>query len=595
VGAWQDGEVGNTPGVGLDTTFGKRPSLALLNHPWWTGSGYVTFASIATEFSTARANGQVPLLGWQTTAWSGTPSPALTLANISSGLHESFIQTFADGVAALGYPILILLDEEMNGPWNPAWYDATGVAFVAMWQHVVDVFRARGATNANWVWCANGIAPGGSLAAWWPGASYVDWAAVDVFNTGYSKASAWITFDQILHGDGSQWGDSWTALQGLDTTGKVRLGLGSFGSENRNATGVLQDKAAWVRDAFGTQIPNASGAARDYSRLEFVMWWNQNESNAGLTACTTAADGHSPPQEHWDMNNDANSLAAARGTSGPGQSAYYTAGSQLILPSGMGKLLPLAAVPQISKLDTVIMGTAPSRLQGFWKLNEAAGTTAADSSGNARNGTYNGGFTLGQPRVALGTQDTCTLFNGSTGYVSIADNDIWSLHQAGAARTFMIVFKMIALPAAQASLLSQASATDFAHALRVSSGGVLEGIAWDLTGATWVTAATAGGVISTGVTYVALMTYDRTRTPIGRLGYGALGGSLNTVASTDAAATPGNSVGNLEIARRGVPDHYSNASISHVAVWDVALSDVSMNEILKAANARREKPRNYVG
>lgn len=43
-----------------------------------------------------------------------------------------------------------------------------------------------------------------------------------------------------------------------------------------------------------------------------------------------------------------------------------------------------------------------SSLIGYWKLNEPNGTTAADSSGNARNGIYNN-VTLGEPTIGGGT------------------------------------------------------------------------------------------------------------------------------------------------------------------------------------------------
>jgi len=51
----------------------------------------------------------------------------------------------------------------------------------------------------------------------------------------------------------------------------------------------------------------------------------------------------------------------------------------------------------------------------FWMLNETSGTVAADSSGNGYNGTYTGGFTLGQPGIPAGGNGV--KFDGSTGYV----------------------------------------------------------------------------------------------------------------------------------------------------------------------------------
>lgn len=55
----------------------------------------------------------------------------------------------------------------------------------------------------------------------------------------------------------------------------------------------------------------------------------------------------------------------------------------------------------------------------YYRLGEASGTTVADSSGNARSGTYAGGFTLAQAGDAGGgNSDNAVLFDGASGYVS---------------------------------------------------------------------------------------------------------------------------------------------------------------------------------
>ena len=56
----------------------------------------------------------------------------------------------------------------------------------------------------------------------------------------------------------------------------------------------------------------------------------------------------------------------------------------------------------------------------YWRLGEASGTTAADSSGNARDGTYSGP-TLGVPGVVSRTFDTAADFDGVNDRVEVAD------------------------------------------------------------------------------------------------------------------------------------------------------------------------------
>jgi hypothetical protein len=58
----------------------------------------------------------------------------------------------------------------------------------------------------------------------------------------------------------------------------------------------------------------------------------------------------------------------------------------------------------------------------FIRLGEAGGaTTAADSSGNGRDGTYVGGVVPGQTGALRGDDDSAAQFDGSTGYVSVPD------------------------------------------------------------------------------------------------------------------------------------------------------------------------------
>ncbi len=54
---------------------------------------------------------------------------------------------------------------------------------------------------------------------------------------------------------------------------------------------------------------------------------------------------------------------------------------------------------------------------GLWLLNETQGTAAADSGGNALNGTYTGGYTLNQPGPP-GVEAAVGL-NGSSGYINL--------------------------------------------------------------------------------------------------------------------------------------------------------------------------------
>jgi hypothetical protein len=57
---------------------------------------------------------------------------------------------------------------------------------------------------------------------------------------------------------------------------------------------------------------------------------------------------------------------------------------------------------------------------GYWRLGEAPGQPAADSSPNGNDGTYNGGITLGLPGFQGG--DRAALFDGATGIIRIPNS-----------------------------------------------------------------------------------------------------------------------------------------------------------------------------
>jgi hypothetical protein len=76
-----------------------------------------------------------------------------------------------------------------------------------------------------------------------------------------------------------------------------------------------------------------------------------------------------------------------------------------------------------------ILGTPG--LVGYWRLGEISGTNANDETPNNRDGTYTGGFVLAAEGSLIGDSDYGCALNGTTGYVTIADNDAWSLTTTG--------------------------------------------------------------------------------------------------------------------------------------------------------------------
>ena len=93
---------------------------------------------------------------------------------------------------------------------------------------------------------------------------------------------------------------------------------------------------------------------------------------------------------------------ASRPTSVRKTTRHWGTSSELRLEALEERLL-------LSTYPMVILGDHPA---AYYRLGEASGTTAFDSSGNSYTGTYLGGVSLGQPGALAGDPDTSVGFNG---------------------------------------------------------------------------------------------------------------------------------------------------------------------------------------
>jgi len=135
----------------------------------WREPFRVDFATTAAE------HGAVPLV--QINPF------GISLALIASGQYDGYLNSYAKAVRSFGRPVILSFGHEMNGYWYSWGYGHTpSRVFVAAWRHIVTLFRGLGVRNVTWLWTVNIVdTPGGisSPAAWWPGASYVNWVGID--------------------------------------------------------------------------------------------------------------------------------------------------------------------------------------------------------------------------------------------------------------------------------------------------------------------------------------------------------------------------------------------------------------------------------
>ncbi len=138
-------------------------------------------------------NRRMPMISWTVSNHKSDPAAGCATADaILTGSYDRQFEKQAAAVKAFGAPILVRFNYEMTGNEAAGCFTGfevrenpslAGSKYVSVWKHVVDKFRAAGASNAKWVW-----APGhkayetGEWRLFYPGNAYVDWVAVDDYN-----------------------------------------------------------------------------------------------------------------------------------------------------------------------------------------------------------------------------------------------------------------------------------------------------------------------------------------------------------------------------------------------------------------------------
>lgn len=205
--------------------------------------------------------GRIPLI-----AWAGYDTDA-----INSGSQDALIRARADAVKALGRPVFIRWGSEMDGTSNASWSKSPS-KFIAAWQHIVSIFRARGATNVSWAWCPTAYGfVSGAAQPYYPGDSNVDWICSDGYNWAPGRSGdPWRSFAQIFQSFYT-WGSA---------RGKPML-VAEYGVQERAAG----EKAAWFTAAgvaLRTQFPNIRAVVYFDTRRDYD--WRVRTSSSSLAA-----------------------------------------------------------------------------------------------------------------------------------------------------------------------------------------------------------------------------------------------------------------------------------------------------------------------
>jgi hypothetical protein len=249
------------------------------------------------------ARGNIPAIDWANYG-------STTDADIAAGKYDaSIVIPKAQAIKNFGHPVFLLFDEEMNGSWygySPGQNGNTSASFVAMWQHIHDVFAAQGVTNVTWAWVPNVDIDGTltSMSSVYPGDAYVDWTGLNGYNWGTPQGNVWMSFDTVFS-------RSYNNVLSIAPSKPVMIG--EVASEE-----IGGSKSAWIADMF-SKLPT------NYSHIKALLWfnWYINEKNNNW---------------NWEMESSSSSQQAfSQGISSP---YYAPGGSYGSLPLG-SKIQPL--------------------------------------------------------------------------------------------------------------------------------------------------------------------------------------------------------------------------------------------------------------
>jgi membrane-bound metal-dependent hydrolase YbcI (DUF457 family) len=217
------------------------------------------------QLDAVSSRGAVPMLTWE--PWDHSEAGA-SLWAIAAGDYDSYVSATARQAAAWGKPLFLRFAHEMNGDWYPWGWGVDGntpAAYKVAWRHVVDVFRAEGASNVRWVWCpyVSNVRPR-QFRRFYPGDAWVDWAGLDGFNWGAYRT--WQSFKTIF-------AISYQRL--IKVTGRPVM-IAETGVNDAGG-----NKPRWISRSLLRKLPR-------YTHVRALVWFDSADSRADFRVDSSA-------------------------------------------------------------------------------------------------------------------------------------------------------------------------------------------------------------------------------------------------------------------------------------------------------------------
>jgi Glycosyl hydrolase family 26 len=219
------------------------------------------------------------------------PPRDVSLASIAAGSQDATLTADAKALHAWNRPFMLRLFPEMNGPWEgyaPGVNGQTSAQFIAAWRHVYRLFQSNGATKVKFVWNPdkeiNGEAY--SYRQLWPGAAYVNWVGLDVYNSNNTASGTYPSAHMAL-------APSVKAIRQLTSLPLMvaEIGVADYAG-----------KPHWIKRSFLGMSKLGVKAAVWFNEVGKSNW-RLDSSNAALAATKAALQGSSVV---WPGHNKGN-------------------------------------------------------------------------------------------------------------------------------------------------------------------------------------------------------------------------------------------------------------------------------------------------
>jgi hypothetical protein len=248
---------------------------------------------------------------WQLSNWKGSPftmvwgvpmlpcgSPATQCATnvsdfneVADGGADGYFKTLAQHLVAAGFgSSYIRLGWEFNASWmgwsvcNQQGSGLTSWAsdFVPAYRNIVTSMRSVSGANFNFIWnpleSSNASCPGGNLENFYPGDSYVNTVALDVYDgVGQATSSDAARWSDLLNGVD---GGDWTSMTPAAVNGQAFEGYGlnwlaAFGKEHGKQVAIPE----WGLDTSGQE---AGGGDDGYFVTQMANWIKANATGPAI-------------------------------------------------------------------------------------------------------------------------------------------------------------------------------------------------------------------------------------------------------------------------------------------------------------------------